>query len=257
MTSTIKDLIPIDLNSHSPLYMQVRNALRNAVASRAIASNEVLPPEREMAEQLGISRITVRKALEGLVDEGLIERRRGVGTFVIERAEKSLSALSSFTEDMLTRGRRPRTEWISRRSAEIGVGEAFACGLPPGMAVYRFDRIRFADDLPMAVEYSIVPASCLPSAAAVEGSLYEALRRYGRHPARALQRIRGVQLERAEADLLGIEVGQVGLLIERRSFDAAGQPIEVTRSYYRGDAYEFVSELSVSSLFGDEGDAHG
>lgn len=197
-----------------------------------------------MADEFNISRITVRKALDGLVSEGLLTRRQGAGTFVAARVEKSFSKLSSFTEDMISRGRVPRSEWISRSEGQVTPEESLTLGLSPGTPVYRFARIRYADGAPMAVEYTTIAAFALPSTEVVGTSLYEALETTGHRPVRALQRLRAVLFQAEQADLLGVPVKDAGLLIERRGFLKDGRAVEVTQSYYRGDAYDFVAELN-------------
>jgi GntR family transcriptional regulator len=227
-----------------PLYQQLQRALRDAIERKLVAADEALPPERDLAEEFQISRITVRKALDGLVSEGLLSRRQGAGTFVTARVEKSFSKLSSFSEDMISRGRTPHSDWLGRSAGAVTPEEAMTLGLSPGTPVYRFNRIRYADGLPMALEYSTVPALCLPSLEAVESSLYQALDKNGARPVRALQRLRAVLFTAEQAKLLGVPDKAAGLLIERRAFQKDGRPVEVTRSYYRGDAYDFVAELN-------------
>ena len=139
-----------------------------------------------------MSRITVRKAIDGLVEEGLLIRRQGSGTFVSTRVEKNFSKLTSFSEDMRARGRKPRSVWLNRAAGTVTPEESLTLRSSPGTPVYRFHRIRYADDAPMALEYATVLASCLPSVDAVETSLYEALERTGNRPVRALQRLRAV-----------------------------------------------------------------
>ena len=117
-------------------------------------------------------------------------------------------------------------------------------GLSPGAAVYRFNRIRYADSAPMALEYSTIPGFALPSADAVESSLYEALERHGCRPARALQRLRAVLFNAEQAELMRVADKAAGLLIERRGFLKDGRAVEFTQSFYRGDAYDFVAELN-------------
>ncbi len=119
-----------------------------------------------------------------------------------------------------------------------------ALGLSPGAPVFRFQRIRHADDEPMALEVSTIAGYCLPSVEAVEDSLYSALDRAGSRPVRALQRLRAVPFGPDHAKMLGVDAGHAGLLIERRGFRRDGRAVEFTRSYYRGDAYDFVAELS-------------
>lgn len=227
----------------APLYHQLQQLLRDAIQQKLLAAGDAIPPERELAIEYDISRITVRKAISGLVEEGLLTRRRGAGTFVARRLEKSFSRISSFSEDMLSRGRAPRSQWISRSSGAVTPEEAMVLGLSPGAAVFRFRRIRFADDVPMAYEQTTIAGGCLPSLDAVEDSLYEALARVGCRPVRALQRLRAVPFRSEHARMLEVDSGHAGLLIERHGFLRDGRAVEFTQSFYRGDAYDFVAEL--------------
>src|SRR5579871_7049818 len=188
----------------APLYQQLQRALREAIADNRLIADEALPPERDLAEEFGVSRITVRKALDALVGEGLLTRRQGAGTFVAARVEKHFSKLSSFTEDMISRGRRPESVWLSRSAGAVTPEESLTLGLSPGALVYRFNRIRYADGAPMALEYSTVPGFCLPTESAVSESLYESLDQHGARPVRALQRLRAVLFTAERARLLGL-----------------------------------------------------
>jgi GntR family transcriptional regulator len=237
---------PLDPAQPAPLYHQLREAVRDAIARRALSAHDALPPERDLAHALDVSRITVRKALDGLVADGLLTRRQGAGTFVAGRVEKSFSRLTSFSEDMAARGWTPSSVWISRAQGPATPEESLMLNLSPGVGVYRFQRIRYADETPMALEHALIPAACLPSMDAVETSLYAALEAAGRRPMRALQRLRAVAFTEDQAAQMQTTVGAPGLLIERRGFDATGQAVELTRSWYRGDAYDFIAELSES-----------
>jgi len=232
------------LDGRGPLYRRLQDALRRAIETTVIGPQDALPPERELASEFGVSRITVRKALDGLVTDGLLIRRQGAGTFVSGRVEKQFAKLTSFSEDMAARGQVPRSEWLLRASGNVTPEESMTLGLSPGAPVYRFHRIRFADDLPMAIEYSTIPGFGLASADAVRDSLYEALNEAGNRPTRALQRLRAVSVDGERATLLGLEPGAPCLYIERRGFLEDGRVIEDTRSWYRGDAYDFVAELN-------------
>lgn len=227
-----------------PLYRRLEDRLRHAIESGVLKPEQALPSERDLAEDLAVSRITLRKALDGLVGSGLLHRRQGAGTFVAGRVEKNFSKLTSFSEDMAARGRSSRSEWINRSEGAVTPDESLMLGLSPGTPVYRFHRIRYADELAMALEYSTIPAFALPSAGIVRGSLYEALNAAGTRPVRALQRLRAVLFDEQQAGLLGIEAGAPGLLIERRGFLDDGRAVEMTQSWYRGDAYDFVAELN-------------
>ena len=228
----------------SPLYLQLQQLIRDAIAADVIARGDAIPAERDLATDYGVSRITVRKAIEGLVEEGLLTRRRGAGTFVAGRVEKSFSKLSSFTEDMIARGRVPSSAWISRNTGIVSPEESMALSLSPGEPVYRFQRLRCADDVPMALELSTMAGFSLPSIDVVGTSLYEALTQTGHRPVRALQRLRAVPFGTDHARMLGVDPGSPGLLIERRGFLRDGRVVEFTRSYYRGDSYDFVAELA-------------
>lgn len=239
-------------NEAGPRYMRLQKLIRHAVDSRRLAAGAALPSERDLCEEYGLSRVTIRKAIDGLVEEGLLERRQGAGTFVSEslqkasngRVEKSFSALSSFSEDMMARGRKPGNKWIDRSEGLVTPEESLSLGLSPGSKVYRFQRIRYADGVTMALEGATVPGWGLPSVATVENSLYTALQQAGHRPVRALQRVRAIGFPAEMADLLGIAAGDPCLFIERRAFLPDGRVIEITHSYYRGDAYDLVAELS-------------
>lgn len=238
---------PLDPASSLPLYQQLQRALRDAIERRVLGAHDALPPERDLAIDFDVSRITVRKAIDGLVDEGLLVRRHGSGTFVCARVEKNFSKLTSFSEDMRARGRNPRSVWLSRAAGTVTPEEALTLRSSPGTPVYRFHRIRFADEAPMALEYATVLASCLPSIDAVESSLYEALEKTGNRPVRALQRLRAVLFTAEQAELLGANENDAGLLVERLGFHRDGRAVEFSQSYYCGDTYDFVAELSDST----------
>jgi GntR family transcriptional regulator len=237
----------LDESSDLPLYQQLQRSLRAAIEKRVVGPDDALPPERDLADELSVSRITVRKAIDGLVDEGLLVRRQGAGTFVCARVEKNFAKLTSFSEDMRARGRKPRSQWITKSAGTVSPEESLTLRLSPGTPVYRFHRLRFADDAPMALEYATVLATCLPSIEAVENSLYEALEKSGNRPVRALQRLRAALLTAEQAKLLKAHERDAGLLVERVGFHADGRAVEFSQSLYRGDIYDFVAELSTSA----------
>ncbi len=238
---------PLDEASNQPLYQQLQRALREAMDRGVLRPDDALPAERDLATEFAVSRITIRKAIDGLVNEGLLVRRQGSGTFVAARVEKSFSKLTSFSEDMRARGRTPRSVWLQKAEGTVTPEESLALRLSPGTPVYRFHRIRFANDAPMSLEYATVLASSLPSLDAVESSLYEALERAGNRPVRALQRLRAVLLTGEQAKLLQAKEKDAGLLVERLGFLKDGRAAEFSLSYYRGDTYDFVAELSSAS----------
>ena len=247
MTLLSQSVGMLDEASSLPLYQQLQRALREAMELRLLGPDDALPAERDLATEFAVSRITVRKAIDGLVTEGLLVRRQGSGTFVVARVEKNFSKLTSFSEDMRARGRNPRSVWLQRSEGTVSPEESLALRSSPGTPVYRFHRIRFANEAPMSLEYATVLASSLPSLDAVESSLYEALERAGNRPVRALQRLRAVLLTGEQAKLLQAKEKDAGLLVERLGFLKDGRAAEFSQSYYRGDIYDFVAELSSSS----------
>jgi GntR family transcriptional regulator len=240
-------LPPLDESSAQPLYQQLQRALRGAIENGIIGPDDALPPERDLAETLGVSRITVRKAIDELVEDGLLIRKQGSGTFVSNRVEKNFAKLTSFSEDMRARGREPRSVWMNRAEGTVTPEESLTLRSSPGTPVFRFHRIRYADDAPMAIEYATVIASCLTSLDEVESSLYEALERTGNRPVRALQRLRAVLLTAEQAKLLKAREGEAGLLVARVGYLKDGRAVEYSQSYYRGEIYDFVAELSAST----------
>ena len=245
---TLSQVLPkLDDSSAQPLYQQLQRSLREAIENGVIAADDALPPERDLAEMLGVSRITVRKAIDELVEEGLLVRRQGSGTYVSNRVEKNFAKLTSFSEDMRARGRNPRSVWMNRAEGTVTPEESLTLRSSPGTPVFRFHRIRYADDAPMAIEYATVIASCLSSLDDVENSLYEALERTGNRPVRALQRLRAVLLTAEQAKLLKAQERDAGLLVARVGYLKDGRAVEYSQSYYRGDIYDFVAELSAST----------
>jgi len=240
-------VVGLDEASPTPLYIQLQRTIQDAVRGGRLRVDEALPSERDLARHLGISRVTVRKAIAGLVDKGVLVQRWGSGTFIAPsmHVEQALSRLSSFTDDMTARGMKPGAVVLKRSSGSASPEESMALGLSPGEAVSRLQRLRLASGVPMAIEHAVVPARFLPDPHAVEASLYAVLNARGCAPRRALQRLHAVLLTAEQADLLEVPVASPALYIERRSFLEGGEAVEFTSSYYRGDAYDFVAELSI------------
>lgn len=235
---------PLDPSDTLPLYQQLQRRVREAIQSHVLGPDDALPSERQLAEDFGVSRITVRRAIEGLAQEGWLISRQGSGNFVRSRVEKNFAKLTSFSEDMRARGARPHSEWLKRTLGTVTPEEALKLALSPGTAVYRFHRLRFADDSPMAIEYATVVATCLPSFDAVDASLYGALEAHGNRPVRALQRLRAMLLDAEHARLLRAQPGDAGLEVERLGYLRDGRAIELSQSIYRGDTYDVIAELN-------------
>jgi len=238
-------VIPAFKAHHGPLYMQLERILREAILDGSLGQSEALPTERELADRYNISRITVRKALTDLQREGLLTRRRGAGTFVAPREERSFSGLPSFSADALAGSRTTHSLWVERETDTVTADESMQLGLAPGAQVHRLKRLRYADNTPVAIEISVVPAYCVLGDLDADDSLYSALFAGGNPVLRALQRLRAVALTPEEAQLLAVEAGSPGLFVERRSFLRDGRTAELTRAWYRGDASDLVAEIAV------------
>lgn len=228
---------------HRPLYQRISEALSEAVKSGVLSDKNVLPSERALAAGLKVSRVTVRRALDDLAASGMLKRRQGARSSVSTRVEKTLSRLTGFSEELRARGASPGQKWVLKELTMPTPNESMALGLPPDAQVIRMIRIRYADEVPIAIEKAVVPQSFLRGPEAVEDSLYEALRRSGYSPARGMQRIRAGVMTRAEADALESEIGKPLLLVERRCFLADGRAVEFTETRYHGERYDFISDL--------------
>ncbi|MBL9050945.1 MAG: GntR family transcriptional regulator [Tabrizicola sp.] len=227
----------------APLYRRLGQALGSALVSVGAIGGQALPSERRLSEVLGISRVTVRRALDELARDGRLRRRQGAQTRVSERVQKALSKVTGFSEELLARGSQPGHRWVSRQTVLPTPSEALALGLSAQDQVVRLVRIRTADDQPLAIERAVIPQSILPDGNLVENSLYAVLRSLGAEPVRGAQRIRAGIMAPVEAELLQAETGAPLLIIERRCYLADGRPVEFTETRYNGALYDFLTDL--------------
>ncbi len=230
-------------HSHSPIYMQLAQRLRQQIVEGKILGGEALPSERDLCALTGASRVTVRKAIEILIEEGLLSRRQGSGTYVTPRIQAPGSYLTSFSEDAEARGETTSTLWMTKFEDVANDEEVRLLELDGGAKVLRLSRVRMADGEPLAIENAVVPADLLPPAGELGNSLYKALAERGNRPISGQQKIRAALAGPNDSKLLGIDEGNEILSIERLTRRADGRPVELTRSTYRGERYEFVSEL--------------
>jgi GntR family transcriptional regulator len=236
-----------DANDNSPLYMQLARKLVQDVRDGRYQADQALPSERTLSEQQGVSRVTARKAIDQLVEQGLVVRRRGSGNYIAPRIEQPLSNLSSFSEQLQQRGYTPNSHWLRREVVAADADEQLALGLSPGARVARLERLRLADEVVMAYETSVIPASVLPQPQDVANSLYAYLDESGQMPVRALQHIRAMNAPGELAARLGVPEGQAVLFITRVGYLESGVAVELTHSYCRSDYYDFVAELRRTS----------
>jgi len=232
-----------DARDSSPLYVQLARKLGQAIRDGHYQADEALPSERLLSESLDVSRVTARKAIDQLVEQGLIVRRRGSGNYIAPRIEQPLSRLTSFSEELHQRGHTPSSKWLERGITSAVPDEQLSLGLSPGARVARLERLRLADEVVMAYEVSVLPQNVLPQPESVEGSLYEYLTSTHQAPVRALQHIRAMNAEAPLAKLLEVPTGLALLFITRVGYLDNGAAIELTHSYCRSDYYDFVAEL--------------
>ena len=233
----------LDPAASTHLYLQVRNGLARLIRERRFSVDDALPSERVLAEKLGISHVTARKAIGALVDEGLIVRRHGSGNYIAPLLEQPLTRLTSFTEELKLRGFVPRSRWVRRFVGAALTEEMVALSLSPGARVARLERVRLADETPMAYETSALPMTILADPEAVKDSLYLYLAERNVAPVRALQHIRAANATARQAELLGIPLGQALLFITRVGYLDDGRAVEITHTWCRSDYYDFVAEL--------------
>jgi len=233
-----------------PLYLRLRRWIEQAIAAGSLRPGQALPSERDLAALVEVSRVTVRRAIEDLVRDGVLVQRHGSGTYVAppQRVEQSLSELTSFTEDMARRNLTVSSVWLERGLFVASPEETMTLGLSPGERVARINRLRLANDVPLAIEHASLSAAVLPDPQSVDESLYALLETRGLKPVRAMQRIRAAALNEHDAHLLGVAAGSATLLIERVAHLASGRVVEFTRSAFRGDAYDFIAEMRVGEI---------
>ena len=232
-----------DPRDSSPIYMQLSRRLAQLIREGRYKPDEALPSERLLAETLNVSRVTARSAIDQLVSQGLIVRKRGSGNYIAPMLEQPLSQLTSFSEELQRRGYQPSSRWLERKIDAAQTDEQLTLGLSPGARVVRLERLRLADDVIMAYEMSVLPVSVIADPMAVNTSLYEYLDSIHKAPVRALQHIRALNAQPRLAEQLGIPDRQAVLFITRIGYLESGQAVELTHSYCRSDYYDFVAEM--------------
>ena len=231
-----------------PLYRQIQSDLRERIQSGELTPGSRLETEQELMARYEVSRATVRQALAGLVNDGLVEIRRGLGTYVRRAAmEHRLGGFYSYSREIERHGMRPGTRVRSLGVEQASQRVAAALELEPGEAVVALGRIRLADDEALVTETSYLPAERFPGLVGLDfsrRSLYETLTaRFGVRPVRARETFEPVLMTAEDADELGGEAGSPALRVERTTFDAEGNVIEYCRSTLRADRYHYSVEL--------------
>lgn len=229
--------------SSTPLYIQIAKSIRSHINEGRIEKGEAIPSERALCEITGASRVTVRKAVDQLIDEGLLRRKQGSGTFVSERIEVPATYLGGFTEDAQARGEEPGSVWLIRNYANPTSEEASKLKVSMSSIVVRLGRVRLSEDEPLAIEHAVVPQSLLPPIEEIGDSLYAALETRGNRPHKGRQKVRASLASPTEAGLLSVQERSAVLRIERITWLDDGTVIEFTRSAYRADRYQFATDI--------------
>lgn len=210
-----------------------------------------LPGERVLAERLGVARKTLRRAVDLLVEEGRLERRHGSGTYVIRPPFARLLGLTSFTEDMRSRGLVPGSRLLDMHRLAANPGLAHRLRVPVGDELIRFARLRLGDDEPIAVETTWIPAAYVPGLEPddLSGSLYELLAsRYRIWPASAHSSIEPTLPDPRTAEVLQVQVQQPCLLIKMVDVDQRNRVVMAAECVYRGDRYQLHVDLTVDAF---------
>ena len=236
----------VDRNSPVPLYFQVAEHLEQLIESGELPTGSRLENEIDLADQLGLSRPTMRRAIQYLVDRGLLVRKRGVGTQVVQAKVRRQIELTSLYDDLEKNQRAPSTQVISFKREPLTEVLAPELGLPLGADVYVFERLRYADGEPLALLRNYVPAGLLPmDAEDLEAhGLYDLLRASGITLRIARQSIGARAATAAEARALAETRGAPLLTMERAAFDDQGQMIEHGQHLYRASRYSFDLPLT-------------
>lgn len=235
----------LDRSGPVPLYHQIASRLEASIQDGSLPVGSRLENEIAFGKRLGLSRPTVRRAIQELVDKGLLVRRRGIGTQVVHgRISRSVD-LTSLYDDLLATGQRPSTKVLSFEQCAADAEIAEILGIAPGDPTLRISRVRFADETPIALLGNVLPGEFLdiPREGLERHGLYRLLRARGVTVRVARQRIGARAASEAEAEALGLEAGAPLLTAERVAYDHSGRAVELGRHAYRPDLYSFETTL--------------
>lgn len=228
-------------------YARVRAQLADEIDRQRRPAGSRLPPERALADHFGVSRATLRRALDELVQEGIVERVPGGWAVASRVVGEPPNELMSFSEMAAARGLRPAARVLQAQLRPATLDESDILGIAPGATVFELERVRSMDDVPILVDRSLIPRSLAPGIEATDfaaASLYETLQdRYGLRPTRARFSVEAVPADDTDARALEVDPGQPLLRCTQVTEDADGRVIESCEMRYRGDRYRFRATL--------------
>jgi GntR family transcriptional regulator len=241
--------LKVDSNSALPLYAQVEAILATSISEGTFPPGSRLPNEDELVERYAVSRTTIRQTIQNLIRRGLVEIRRGKGTFVAQpKITQELTELSGFVEDMKALGRHASARVIDKQLVPANESVARQLAIPTGAPVVRIQRVRLADHSPLSFDETYLPQEI--GEKIIENDLetepiFSLLEQKYKIPlVEAEYRLEAVAADTTVARALGIGTGSPIFLIERTSYRAGRQPIDCERLYYRGDQVRFVTRLA-------------
>jgi GntR family transcriptional regulator len=240
----------VPLSRGTPAYLQIEEQLADRIEGGEFAPGDRLPTERELSEQLEVSRMTVRAAMDRLVQRDLIVRRQGKGTFVAEeKLRQDASKLQGFFENTVGQGILPVSRLLERREVFATRHLAGILDVSVGEPLYRVVRLRGARGVAVVLETSYFPAAVVPGLLAMDlehSSIYRLMgQSFDARPVRARQSLEVATAQAEEAAALGIPPGSPVMLVERVSWDALDRTVEYARDLYHPDRSRFVAELTL------------
>jgi GntR family transcriptional regulator len=237
----------LDPDARDPLWIQIAGLIEAEVAGGVLTRGSRLPSERELCERLGVSRVTLRRALSHLVDEGVLESSRGRGWYVTTGVlGEPPNMLRSFTQTAAARGLEASAHVLDARVSPATIDEADAFEIAPGADVFHLRRLRLLGGAPIAFDHARVPLEVGPGLPELDfstASLYGALEDHGVVPTRADYSVEATAAGPDDATLLGVEPGDPLLVTSQTTFDQHDRPIELATMSYRGDRYRFRASL--------------
>jgi GntR family transcriptional regulator len=244
---------PLDKSSFTPMYFQIQDQLLKMINSGQLRSGDLLPSEGELSRVYGVSRMTSRQALQALESQGYASRHKGRGTFVTQpKVEKDITHLSGFTAEMRALGLKAGSRVLAAETLPATVEMAAKLDVEVGKPIFRLLRLRFANELPVAVEEISLPVERYPGIQDLDFSqlsLYAALReRYDIRLSLADEILEARAATKQEAELLEVAPRTSLLVISRTLWSVEGQPVEVARSAYRGDRYRAVLRIPATVM---------